>query len=89
MPLFLFLDQPSQVYFPSNDVKTRDLPHADIVAVGNMYKTIFDEVKSIEKDTKVLPQVLIVDHVDGTDLKIKDEFLKYARYNWVDGVALI
>lgn len=89
MPLFLFLDQPSQVYFPRGDEKTSELPHADIVAVGKMYKTIFDEVNGIAADTGVLPQLLIVDHVDGHALDNKEEFLKHRRYNWVDGVALI
>lgn len=89
MPLFLFFDQPSQVYFPRGDTKTSELPHADIVAVGNMYQTIFDEIDGIAADTGVLPQVLIVDHVDGHALENKDEFLKRRRYNWVDGVALI
>lgn len=89
MPLFLFFDQPSQVYFPRGNEKTSELPHADIMAVGTMYKTIFDEVLSIEKDTGILPQVLIVDHVDGHALEIKNEFLQYTRYNWTDGKALI
>ena len=89
MPLFLFFDQPSQVYFPRGDEKTSDLPPADLMAVGSMYKTIFDEVLKIGEDTGILPQVLIVDHVDGCALEIKDEFLKYTRYNWTDGKALI
>lgn len=89
MPLFLFFDQPSQVYFPRGNEKTSDLPHSDIVAVGKMFKTIFDEVKAIETDTGILPQVLIVDHVDGTALENKSEFEKYTRYNWIDGRALI
>ncbi len=89
MPLFLFFDQPSQVYFPRGDEKTSDLPPADIRAVGSMYKTIFDEVLKIGEDTGALPQVLIVDHVDGRALEIKDEFLQYTRYNWTDGKALI
>ena len=89
MPLFLFFDQPSQVYFPRGDEKTSELPHADIIAVGKMYKTIFDEVRGIEADTGILPQVLIVDHVDGYALDIKEEFVKYTRYNWIDGAALV
>ena len=88
-PLFLFFDQPSQVYFPRGDEKTSELPHTDIIAVGKMYKTIFDEVNGIAADTGVLPQVLVVDHVDGHALDNKEEFLKYRRYNWVDGAALI
>ena len=89
MPSFLFFDQPSQVYFPRGDEKTSDLPPADIKAVGEMYKTIFDEVLRIEEDTGTLPQVLIVDHVDGRALKIMEEFLQYTRYNWTEGEAFI
>lgn len=54
-----------------------------------MYKTIFDEINNIGKETGVLPQILIVDHVDGNDLEIKDEFLSYVRKDWRNGEALI
>ena len=58
-------------------------------AVNEMYKTIFDEINGIGEDTGVLPQILIVDHVDGKDLEIKDEFLSYVRKDWRNGEALI
>ena len=54
-----------------------------------MYKTIFDEVNSIGKDTGILPQIIIVDHVDGNNLDCKDEFDKYVRCNWRNNHALI
>ena len=89
MPLFMFFDQPSQVYFPRGDDKNDEVTQADVMAVNKMYKTIFDEINSIGKDTEILPQIIIVDHVDGNNLEIKDEFEGYVRCNWRDGAALI
>ncbi|MDR0232613.1 MAG: DUF3732 domain-containing protein [Dysgonamonadaceae bacterium] len=94
MPLLLFFDQPSQVYFPQG-TKVMDTDddepkkQRDIDAVNAMYKTIFDEVDDIKKLTGIRPQVIIVDHVDGEELEIKEEFKKHTRGNWRDGRALI
>lgn len=54
MPLIMFFDQPSQVYFPQGDDKDK-ITQADLLAVNKMYKTIFDEIKLIGKDTGILP----------------------------------
>ena len=89
MPLIMFFDQPSQVYFPQGDEKSKDVTQADIIAVNKMYKTIFDETISIGKDTGILPQIIIVDHVDGNSLDSKEEFNCYVRCNWRNGKALI
>lgn len=92
MPLTMFFDQPSQVYFPQGAFKKDDnneLSQADMKAVNQMYKTVFDEINSIEEDTGNLPQILIVDHVDGKDLGIKEEFASYVRKDWRNGEALI
>ena len=89
MPLILFFDQPSQVYFPQGGDNTDSITQTDIIAVNRMYKTIFDEVDFIEKDTGYLPQVIIVDHVDGNSLVCCEEFLKNVRCNWRNGEALI
>jgi hypothetical protein len=92
IPLIMFFDQPSQVYFPqgNTEVDTKNkLSQADLKAVNQMYKTIFDEINSIGNDTGVLPQILVVDHVNGNDLDIKDEFASYIRSDWRNGEALI
>jgi len=98
MPLILFFDQPSQVYFPQG---TKEIPdndedgienvkkQKDIEAVNKIYKTIFDEVISIGKDTGIIPQVIIVDHVDGEDLEVRETFRQCTRRNWRDVEALI
>ena len=82
MPLVMFFDQPSQVYFPQGNDKV-EITQADLVAVNKMYKTIFDEVNSIGKDTGILPQIIIVDHVNG------EEFKRYIRCNWRNNTGLI
>lgn len=89
MPLFMFFDQPSQVYFPQGDSKNDEVTQADLMAVNKMYKTIFDEINSIGEDTGILPQIIIVDHVDGKNLECKEEFEGYIRCNWRNNTGLI
>lgn len=89
MLLTMFFDQPSQVYFPQGDDKNDVITQADLRAVNKMYTTIFDEMKLIEKETGILPQIIIVDHVDGNNLECKGEFNEYVRCNWRNGKALI
>jgi len=88
MPLVMFFDQPSQVYFPQGNDKV-EITQADLVAVNKMYKTIFDEVNSIGKDTGILPQIIIVDHVNGDKLECREEFKRYIRCNWRNNTGLI
>lgn len=90
MLLTMFFDQPSQVYFPEGWAEAKNKVNAaDIKAVNKMYKTIFDEIHTIGVETGFLPQIIIVDHVDGNDLECKDEFSRYVRCNWRNGEALI
>lgn len=89
MPLIMFFDQPSQVYFPQGMDNENVITQADLIAVNKMYQTIFDEIKSIGEDTGVLPQLIVVDHVDGNNLECKDEFESYVRCNWRNNNALI
>ena len=88
IPLVMFFDQPSQVYFPQGNDKG-EIAQADLIAVNKMYKTIFDEINFIGKETGTLPQIIIVDHVDGNNLECKQEFDGYVRCNWRNGRALI
>lgn len=88
IPSIMFFDQPSQVYFPEGKDEN-DIPTKDLDAVSNIYTTIFNEIKSIEKETGILPQIIIVDHVDGGHLNCKEEFESYIRCNWRNGSALI
>lgn len=72
VPNFLFLDQPSQVYFPSeSNINTTDMQE-----VSNIYKFINDRTN--ELDGKL--QVIIVDHADLKDKSFKDNICE----NWQD-----
>lgn len=66
-----------------------EITQADLIAVNKMYKTIFDEINSIGEDTGILPQIIIVDHVDGKNLECKEEFERYIRCNWRNDKGLI
>lgn len=88
MPLIMFFDQPSQVYFPQGDDKGK-IAQADLIAVNKMYKTIFDEINLIGSETGILPQIIIVDHVDGKKLECREEFESYIRCNWRNDKGLV
>lgn len=63
VPRFLFLDQPSQVYFPEGTLE-EDM---DIKAVEGIYNFIFDRVRENQGGL----QVIIVDHakLDSEEFK--------------------
>lgn len=70
VPRFLFLDQPSQVYFPSE----LDEKQTDWNEVYKMYRFIIDRTNELKGKL----QVIIVDHAD-----LKEEsFRQFIRENW-------
>ena len=85
MPPILFLDQPTQVYFPDsikdNDVKfkpdllkekengsTDKSYQNDLQAVENFFDQIVKFSIGTEVNTKVSPQIIIIDHADNLEL---------------------
>ena len=70
VPRFLFLDQPSQVYFPSE----LDEKQIDWNEVNKMYQFIIDRTNELNGKL----QVIVVDHAD---LK-EDSFRQFIRENW-------
>lgn len=63
VPRFLFLDQPSQVYFPpEKDIEgsMMELPEDDRIAVARMFELVFDVVRSLAPGF----QVIITEHAD-------------------------
>lgn len=78
VPRFLFLDQPSQVYFPSENNKEKD---TDWDMVRRLYSFIIERVQSLAGEL----QVIIVDHA-----KLEDEqFKKMIIEDWRNGKKLI
>lgn len=70
VPRFLFLDQPSQVYFPSE----LDEKRTDITMVNKLYDFIIDQISVLAGEL----QIIIVDHVN-LDNK---EFMKRIVEDW-------
>lgn len=77
IPGFLFLDQPSQVYFPP---ETND-ENVDSQEVRTIYKFIFERIKELHPDM----QVIIVDHADINEEYFQDAVVE----KWWDGKKLV
>jgi hypothetical protein len=80
VPSFLFLDQPSQVYFPSKFGES-EAKDNDIRQVEKVYSAILDELNEIQKSAGYLPQVIVTDHADNLDLD-NYNFNEYVRKRW-------
>jgi hypothetical protein len=95
IPNILFLDQPSQVYFPSvidfgGDFNYKELKRsenkedeadADLQSVTRLYDRIIEVVESINEVYGFKPQIVISDHADHLPLSHGD-FESYVRKRW-------
>lgn len=77
VPAFLFIDQPSQVYFPPETEHT----DVDSKEVRDIYNFIFNRINELDGDM----QVIIVDHADINT----PEFQKLVIEKWWDGTKLV
>lgn len=85
VPRFLFLDQPTQVYFPAerpaDDVSMGDLEDEDRAAVVRMFQLIRDVVSALAPNM----QVIVTEHADLEE----DWFKASVVERWRGGDALI
>ncbi len=84
VPRFLFIDQPSQVYFPPDrDLGDgiADLGQEDRDAVQRMYKLAFDVVRTLAPNF----QIIMTDHADISE----DWFQQSVAHRWRGGVKLV
>ncbi len=79
IPSFLMIDQPSQVYFPRtakknelNDSEDKEKYDENIKQVVNIFKVLNDEIELIYKNTKIKPQIIVLEHAKEKDF---DEFI--------------
>ncbi|MCF6456942.1 DUF3732 domain-containing protein, partial [Pseudoalteromonas sp. MMG024] len=79
VPNFLFIDQPSQVYFPRDFSSLND----DIKKVENIYIQIIKSLKESRKISGSYSQVIVLDHADNLDLK-DYKYERYVRAKWFD-----
>lgn len=84
VPRFLFLDQPSQVYFPSEmelDEAMTNIGEDDRRALSRMFKLIFDVVAKLSPSF----QVVITEHADINE----DWYQRSIVEKWRGGAALV
>ncbi|MGB7327620.1 MAG: DUF3732 domain-containing protein [Rubripirellula sp.] len=85
VPRFLFLDQPTQAYFPPDESVTDrsvdDLIDEDRVAVNEMFRLIFDVVEELSPNL----QIIITDHADLPDSWFQDAVIE----RWRGGQFLV
>lgn len=88
IPPILFLDQPSQVYFPSSvDTGTEFDPQRlkelegkkervdeDLKAVTNIYNQLYTFCEQTFQETGLKPQIIVTDHADNLQMSNEVEF---------------
>jgi hypothetical protein len=82
VPSFIFLDQPSQVWFPpeADNLSENNSGNDDWDSVKKVYSWIGETTKSIDN-----LQVILVDHVRFKDKKFTSNIVEV----WRDGLALV
>jgi hypothetical protein len=84
VPNFLFLDQPSQVYFPSEkdvDGSLSVVAEDDRAAVSRMFQLIFEAVQAVNPGL----QVVITEHADINE----DWYQNAVKERWRGGLKLV
>ncbi|MGL5486094.1 MAG: DUF3732 domain-containing protein, partial [Shewanella sp.] len=95
IPPILFLDQPTQVYFPSTDdadeFKAEDLRgdrkidrpvDDDVDVVSRMFTTLARFCDDTFKETGIVPQIIVCDHADKLPLQEGYTFESFVRARW-------
>ena len=96
IPPILFLDQPTQVYFPNylnddaDEFDVTELASAarknsideDLHAVVNMYSELLRFCDETENVSKIRPQIIVTDHADHLALGGMTSFDSLVRARW-------
>ena len=95
IPPILFLDQPTQVYFPSTDNadtfmaddlrgdrKTDKTVDEDVGSVSRMFTTLAKFCDDTLEETGVMPQIIVCDHADKLPLESEYTFESFVRARW-------
>lgn len=71
IPPILFMDQPSQVFFPSEKAQTELVPN-DAKVLTEIFENLVDFVNGTKDMTTITPQIIIMEHADNLELKNAD-----------------
>lgn len=88
LPSLIFLDQPSQVYFPDEKDFKGDEKSGDMLIVENIYKTIIKYIDDWNKDETTKIQLIIVDHFYDNEEWYQDKLIEN-RWDKDKGIGLI
>lgn len=96
----LFIDQPTQVYFPNissdskdtfnpedmrnNNPENKRTSDEDINSVVKFFDEIISFCEKMDKNYSVMPQIIVTDHADNLELSNGKEFNHYVRARWRD-----
>jgi hypothetical protein len=98
IPPILFLDQPTQVYFPASiddgvtfepillakQAKRENKLDSDLRSVTNMFTQFAKFCAETEQKTGIMPQIIVTDHADNLELGDGYIFKDYVRAVWRD-----
>ncbi|NMZ61038.1 DUF3732 domain-containing protein [Pseudomonas nitroreducens] len=96
IPPILFLDQPTQVYFPAKIdhgeafdaqalaalTQTTARVDADLQSVTNMFNKLVEFCLQTKDATGVMPQIIVTDHADELELEGEATFESFVRATW-------
>lgn len=95
VPPILFLDQPTQVYFPSTDDaeefepgelrgdrKPKQTVDDDVDAVSKMFTLLAKFCDETKEQTGVMPQIIVCDHADKLELQEDYIFEEFVQARW-------
>lgn len=96
IPPILFLDQPTQVYFPAKIdhgeafdaqalaalTQTTARVDADLQSVTNMFNKLVEFCQQTKDATGMMPQIIVTDHADELELKGEATFESFVRATW-------
>lgn len=95
IPPILFLDQPTQVYFPSTDNAEKFVPDNlrgdkepvqtvddDVDAVSKMFTALARFCEDTYEETGIMPQIIVCDHADRLPMQDGYEFEDFVRARW-------
>lgn len=86
IPSFLFLDQPSQVYFPSGEPSGNK--DEGYMRVKKLYEFLIEEVNVIKEESGYMPQIIVVDQIRNIP-NFKYNIKEYIIANWFDDTKFI
>ncbi|MDD3854237.1 DUF3732 domain-containing protein [Sulfurimonas sp.] len=93
IPSFIFFDQPSQVYFPSeediNKSKIDENKESDLTTVKNIFRNIIKNIEEINSNKNVNSQIqlLITDHYSTDEEWFTKHIIKDGE--WINGKKLV